>query len=229
MKTTAVIVEDLSIAAEVLQKYCQKSGKINVIESFSSVEDALPFLSENIVDLLFLDVEMPGASGFDLLDKLSYSPQVILTTSKTEYAYNAFEYSVTDFLKKPFTYQRFIDSLGKLKEDISRKDEAEEMSHIYIKSDGKLIRLENDDILYIESMGDYVKFITNEKKIITHNTIKNLTAKINPSVFCKVHRSYIINMNKISDIRENMLYIKGTQIPISKANRTMVMSRLKII
>jgi DNA-binding LytR/AlgR family response regulator len=182
-----------------------------------------------MVDLIFLDVEMPGASGFDLLDKLSYSPQVILTTSKTEYAYNAFEYNVTDFLKKPFTYQRFLDSLGKIRDEAERKDEAEDVSHIYIKSDGKLIRLENDDILYIESMGDYVKFITNEKKIITHNTIKNLTAKINPSVFCKVHRSYIINMNKISDVRENMLYIKGTMIPISKANRTIVMSRLKII
>lgn len=229
MKTTAVIVEDLAVAAEVLEKYCRKCGSVTVVQRFSSVEDALPFLSENVVDLLFLDVEMPGANGFDLLDKLSYSPQVILTTSKTEYAYNAFEYNVTDFLKKPFTYQRFMDAMGKLKDTSEKNGEAEEMSHIYIKSDGKLIRLENDDILYIESMGDYVKFITNEKKIITHNTIKNLTAKINPAVFCKVHRSYIINMNKISDIRENMLYIKGTMIPISKSNRTMVMSRLKII
>jgi DNA-binding LytR/AlgR family response regulator len=229
MKTTAVIVEDLSVAAEVLQKYCLKSGKISVIQRFASVEEALPFLSEQVVDLIFLDVEMPGASGFDLLDSLPYSPQVILTTSKTEYAYNAFEYSVTDFLKKPFTYQRFLDSLGKLREEAEKREEIEEISHIYIKSDGKLIRLENDEILYIESMGDYVKFITNEKKIITHNTIKNLTAKINPAVFCKVHRSYIINMNKISDVRENMLYIKGNMIPISKANRTMVMSRLKIV
>lgn len=229
MKINAVIVEDLTVAAEVLQRYCVKSGRVNVVESFTSVEAALPFLTENMVDLLFLDVEMPGASGFDLLDKLPYSPQVILTTSKTEYAYNAFEYSVTDFLKKPFTYQRFLDALGKLREESEKRDEADEKSHIYIKSDGKLIRLENDDILYIESMGDYVKFITNEKKIITHNTMKNLTAKINPAVFCKVHRSYIINMNKISDVRENMLYIKGQMIPISKANRSMVMSRLKII
>ena len=229
MKLTAVIVEELSVAAEVLQKYCVKSGKVNVLNTFNSIKDALPFLCDQVVDVIFLDVEMPGGTGFELLDSLPYSPQVILTTSKTEYAYNAFEYNVTDFLKKPFTYQRFIDSLGKLKEQSEKKEAEEELSHIYIKSDGKLIRLENDDILYIESMGDYVKFITNEKKIITHNTIKNLTSKINPSVFCKVHRSYIINMNKISDVRENMLYIKGQMIPISKANRSMVMSRLKII
>lgn len=229
MKMTAVIVEDLAVAAEVLQKYCIKSGRVTVLNTFNSISEALPFLCDQVVDVIFLDVEMPGGTGFDLLDNLPYSPQVILTTSKTEYAYNAFEYNVTDFLKKPFTYQRFLDALGKLKEQSEKKENEEDLSHIYIKSDGKLIRLENDDILYIESMGDYVKFITNEKKIITHNTIKNLTAKINPSVFCKVHRSYIINMNKISDVRENMLYIKGQMIPISKANRSMVMSRLKII
>ena len=117
----------------------------------------------------------------------------------------------------------------KAKESQAAEEAQQEEDYLFIKSEGKLVRLNNEDILYIESMGDYVKFITNEKKIITHNTIKNLTAKINPAVFCKVHRSYIINMNKISDVRENMLYIKGTMIPISKANRTMVMSRLKII
>ncbi len=229
MKFTAVIVEDLSVAADVLQKYCIKSGKINVIQSFRSTEEAIPFLSENAVDVLFLDIEMPGANGFSLLDQMQYQPQVILTTSKTEYAFDAFEYSVIDFLRKPFSYQRFIQSLDKLKPLNEKKEEVEEMSHVFIKSDGKLIRLNNDDILYIESMGDYVKFITNDKKIISHNTIKALTEKINPDVFCKVHRSYIINMNKISDIRDNTLYIANAKIPVSKANRSTVMSRIKIV
>jgi DNA-binding LytR/AlgR family response regulator len=229
MKYTAVIVEDLSVAADVLLKYCIKSGKINVVGSFKSTEEAIPFLTENSVDLLFLDIEMPGANGFSLLDQMQYQPQVILTTSKTEYAFDAFEYSVTDFLRKPFSYQRFAQALDKLKVLNEKKEEPEEMSHVFIKSDGKLIRLNNDDILYIESMGDYVKFITNDKKIISHNTIKALTEKINPEVFCKVHRSYIINMNKISDIRDNTLYIANAKIPVSKANRSTVMSRIKIV
>lgn len=229
MKYTAVIVEDLSVAADVLLKYCIKSGKINVVGSFKSTEEAIPFLTENSVDLLFLDIEMPAANGFSLLDQMQYQPQVILTTSKTEYAFDAFEYSVTDFLRKPFSYQRFAQALDKLKVLNEKKEEPEEMSHVFIKSDGKLIRLNNDDILYIESMGDYVKFITNDKKIISHNTIKALTEKINPEVFCKVHRSYIINMNKISDIRDNTLYIANAKIPVSKANRSTVMSRIKIV
>ncbi len=229
MKYTAVIVEDLSVAEDVLQKYCLKSGKVNVVGSFKSTEEAIPYLTEHSVDLLFLDIEMPGANGFSLLDQMQYQPQVILTTSKTEYAFDAFEYSVTDFLHKPFSYQRFIQALDKLKPLREKKEDVEEMAHVFIKSDGKLIRLNNDDILYIESMGDYVKFITNDKKIISHNTIKALTEKINPEVFCKVHRSYIINMNKISDIRDNTLYIANAKIPVSKANRSTVMSRIKIV
>lgn len=229
MKFTAVIVEDLSVAADVLHKYCLKNGKVNVLQIFKSTEEAIPFLTENAVDVIFLDIEMPGANGFSLLDQMQYQPQVILTTSKTEYAFDAFEYSVVDFLRKPFSYQRFQQAVDKLKPLQEKKEEVEEMSHVFIKSDGKLIRLNNDDILYIESMGDYVKFITNDKKFISHNTIKALTEKINPEVFCKVHRSYIINMNKISDIRDNTLYIANAKIPVSKANRSTVMSRIKIV
>ncbi|MBL0136607.1 MAG: LytTR family transcriptional regulator [Chitinophagaceae bacterium] len=101
--------------------------------------------------------------------------------------------------------------------------------YIFIKSDGKLVRLNNEDILYIESMGDYVKFVTNDKKYITHHTIKGLEEKVNKEYFMKVHRSYIINITKIDDIRENDLYIRGNEIPISKAHKSDVLRRLNII
>lgn len=229
MKITAVIVEDLSVAAEVLERYCTKSGRVQVIQRFSSVEEALPFLTEQVVDLIFLDVEMPGASGFELMDRLVYSPQVILTTSKTEYAYDAFQYNVTDYLKKPFTYQRFLEALQKVEKKKQEDDGNEINDHIFIKADGKLIRLQNDDILYIESMGDYVKFITAEKKYITHNTIKNLETKVDGQRFMKVHRSYIVNLSRIDDIQENQLYIKGAVIPVSKAHKARVMQKIKVV
>ena len=114
MILSAVIVEDLQVAADYLTRCCEKSGLIQVRGHFPNVEEALLFLNQQSVDLLFLDVEMPGATGFELLDRLAYSPKVILTTSKTEYAYNAFEYNVSDFLKKPFTYQRFLESIQKI-------------------------------------------------------------------------------------------------------------------
>ncbi|WP_315817723.1 LytTR family DNA-binding domain-containing protein [Paraflavitalea speifideaquila] len=208
----------------------RKSGRIDVLAHFPNVQEALVYLNQHSVDLLFLDVEMPGATGFELLDQLAYFPKVVLTTSKSEYAYDAFEYKVTDFLKKPFTYQRFLESLQKLNTAAPENNAVSTATdHIFIKSDGKLVRLNNDDILYIESMGDYVKFVTADKKYVTHNTIKNLEEKVDKGSFIKVHRSYIINITKIDDIRENDLFIKGNEIPISKAHRSEVMKRLNII
>lgn len=229
MNLTCVIVEDLQVAADYLAKCCEKSGQIDVLAHFPNVAEALVYLNQHAVDLLFLDVEMPGASGFELLDQLAYFPKVVLTTSKSEYAYDAFEYNVTDFLKKPFTYQRFQESLQKITAAPENNIASTASDHIFIKSEGKLVRLNNDDILFIESMGDYVKFVTGDKKYITHNTIKNLEEKVNRMSFVKVHRSYIINISKIDDIRENDLYIKGNEIPISKAHRSEVMKRLNII
>lgn len=230
MILTCVIVEDLKVASDYLVKCCDKSGIVEVKGQFPDVGHALEFLNSNSVDLIFLDVEMPGATGFELLDNLAYNPKVILTTSKEEYAYNAFEYNVTDFLKKPFTYQRFLEALQKVSiANDGGTNGNDSTNHIFIKSDGKLVRLNNDDILYIESMGDYVKFVTPAKKYITHNTIKNLEEKVNKQCFMKVHRSYIINLLKIDDIRENDLFIKGNEIPISKAHKAEVLRRLNII
>jgi DNA-binding LytR/AlgR family response regulator len=230
MILSSVIVEDLQVAADYLTKCCEKSGLLDVKGHFPNVEEALLFLNQQSVDLLFLDVEMPGATGFELLDRLAYSPKVILTTSKTEYAYNAFEYNVSDFLKKPFTYNRFLEAVQKITAPTSENNvNSTATDHIFIKTEGKLIRLNNSDILFIESMGDYVKFVSNDKKYITHNTIKNLEEKVNKQCFLKTHRSYIINVDKIDDIRENLLFIRGNEIPISKAHRQDVLRRLNII
>ncbi len=229
MKFQSIIVEDLQVSADFLRRFCEKSGVVDVNNHFLNAEDALSYLKDNVVDLIFLDVEMPGASGFELLDQLLYSPQVILTTSKVEYAYDAFQYNVTDYLKKPFTYQRFLESIQKVGKKSEQQNGNSDQDHMFIKSDGKLIRLHNDDILFIESMGDYVKFITPAKKYITHNTIKNLETKVNPQVFMKVHRSYIVNFTKINDIQENTLFINGNMIPISKTHKSGVMQKINIL
>ncbi|MBA4168692.1 MAG: response regulator transcription factor [Chitinophagaceae bacterium] len=229
MGISCVIIEDLKVAADYLSKCCEKSGVVEVKGYFPDVRQALEFLNQNTVDLLFLDVEMPGATGFELLDNIAYQPKVILTTSKEEYAFNAFEYNVTDFLKKPFTYKRFTEALAKITAEEEKPTADNSSDHIFIKSDGKLVRLNNDDKLYIESMGDYVRFVTADKKYVTHNTIKNLEERINGQHFMKVHRSFIINLLKIDDIRENDLYISGTEIPISKAHRAEVLKRITIL
>jgi len=229
MSLLCVIVEDLPVAAEYLRKCCEKCGMIEVAALCMTVKDAIAFLSKNDVDLIFLDVEMPEGRGFDVLDNITYSSKVILTTSKTEYAYSAFEYNVTDFLKKPFTYQRFIEAIKKVSVPAISQKENNGEDHIFIKSDGRLVRLKKDDKLYIESMGDYVKFVVQEKKYIVLNTIKNLETKINSQLFMKVHRSYIVNTNKVDNVHDNRLFIKGSQIPVSKAFKAEVARRFQCI
>lgn len=234
MKIKSIIVEDIQVAADFLRKFCEKSGKVDVLGHFMNVEDALAFLNQNVVDLIFLDVEMPGATGFDLLDRISYSPKVILTTSKTEYAFNAFQYNVADYLKKPFTYQRFLESIQKIESNSNGTSNdigsaKVDQDHLFIKVDTKLIKLQNTDILFVESMGDYVKFVTPNKKYVTLNTIKNLEEKLDKATFLKVHRSYLVNLTKIDDLDGNILLIQGNQVPISKGHRDEVLKRLNIL
>lgn len=229
-----IIVEDLPVAAEYTKRCCERMGAFDVKGVFASVPEALAFLDYNYVDLLFLDIEMPGENGFQLLDQLPYKPKVILTTSNTDHAYAGFEYKVNDFLKKPFTYQRFTEAAQKLKPSLqavahSTKPTINKNDSIYIKTEGNLLKLKNEEILYIESMGDYVKFVTKTKKHLTHHTIKGLEQKLNQDVFMRVHRSYLVNLNAISDLIENSLYIDGKEIPVSKAHRREVLRRLPII
>src|SRR2546423_1374698 len=169
---TCIIVEDIQMAADILRKFCEKSGLLKVEGHFLNVADALAFLDDNKVELIFLDVEMPGATGFDLLDNLTFNPKIILTTSKTEYAFNAFQYHVDDYLKKPFTYKRFFEAVEKIqKQEPPAQVASKESDHLFIKVDTKLIKLQNHDILFVESMGDYVRFVTAAKKYVTLNTL----------------------------------------------------------
>ena len=237
MKLSCIIVEDIQIAADFLRKFCEKSDLVEVKGHFLNVSDALDFLDGEHVDLLFLDVEMPGANGFELLDRLTYSPMIVLTTSKTEYAFNAFQYHVNDYLKKPFTYKRFIESIGKLQQQAAETGpvlptpaaQQTDTQFLFIKADDKLTKIRKDDILFLESMRDYVKFVTSSKNYVTYSTLKNMEEKLNGQTFLKVHRSYIVNLSKIDDIRGNTIYILGNQIPIGKGHKEDLEARLNIL
>jgi DNA-binding LytR/AlgR family response regulator len=237
MKMTCIIVEDIQIAADFLKKFCEKSGLVEVKGHFLNVPDALAFLDEHRPDLIFLDVEMPGSNGFQLLDSLTYSPKIILTTSKTEYAFDAFQYHVNDYLKKPFTYKRFLESIQKVQglpapgtksTPVTPAPPPSDIDFLFIRADDKLVRLKKEDILFMESMRDYVKFVTPGKTYITYSTLKSMEEKLGGPSFIKVHRSYIININKIDDIRGNTIYVQGNAIPVGKGHKEELAARLNI-
>lgn len=230
MSLTCIIVEDELMARRSLQRLCEQYNSLEVLATFDNATDALAFLAEQSVDLIWLDVEMPGLSGLDLLEQLPSIPYVVLTTSKTEYAYDAFQYQVTDYLKKPISMPRFKIAVEKVLElhARSKSGPTAAQKEIYIKTDGRYIRLPFDSISYIENTGDYVKIHTSKQTHIVYSTMKYLEEKLGVQ-FLRVHRSYIVHLDKIVDIEENTLVISNKVIPISRANKPELMNRLNLL
>jgi DNA-binding LytR/AlgR family response regulator len=164
-----------------------------------------------------------------MLDHLSCLPKIIMTTSKTDYAFTAFQYNVTDFLKKPVDYNRFLDAVNKVQQSFSNgiPETPKTKNDIVIKSNGSYIRLAYDDILYIEGMGDYVKYVTSEKKYVIHNSLRAVEETMNKETLVKVHRSYIVNVKKVKDFTANSLTIQGDNIPVSKSNKALLLEKLR--
>lgn len=227
-----IIVEDEIMARKSLEKLCEKSEILNLIGSYESAEAALEIFRESEIELIFLDIEMPGMSGLELITALPYLPQIIFTTSNKEYAFEAFEYDVTDFLKKPVTQTRFLKAVEKAQkreEQLSAIALSSKQSEIYIKTDGRLVRIAFSEILYFENVGDYIKVISELGNFIFHGTIKALDSRIAHPRFLKVHRSYIVNLDKIKDIEDNTLVIEKKVIPISRAHKSILMRHINIL
>lgn len=230
---SCIIIDDDPLSSGVIAHYCHKNTDIHLLKQFSNPKDGLEFLISNPVDLLFLDIEMPDMNGFELLDKLDYTPYVILFTSKSQYAYLAFEYNVVDFLKKPVNYNRFSEAIEKVaKHDAEIKNAEppsdESIDEIFIRNEGKLVKIPYNGINYVEVMDDYVKIVTDSGSHLVLCTLKHIEEKLN-HLFLKVHRSYIINLKKIDNVADNKVNIKGKIIPVSKAHRGKLLARLNIL
>ena len=219
MKLKCIIVEDEIMARKSLQRLCEQHDSLQLIAAFENAEDALAFLATEEVELIWLDVEMPGLS----------MPQVIMTTTKTEYAFEAYQYQVTDYLQKPITFPRFKVAVEKVLELNSRKTTVSpERQEIYVKIEGRYIRLPYAEITFVENVGDYVKIFTTKNSYVVHTTMKYLEEKLG-NQFLRVHRSFIVHLDKIVDIEENNLVISNKVIPISRANKSELMTRLNML
>ncbi|HEV7351134.1 LytTR family DNA-binding domain-containing protein [Telluribacter sp.] len=230
MKINCLIVDDESMARQSLERLCTKRPELTVMHVCTNGNEALQIVESRTVDLMFLDVEMPGLTGLELLDLLPYSMPVVLTTSKTEYAFAAFQYQVIDYLKKPITLPRFNQAVDKVVDTIKAAPATPPPTNdIYVRTDGRFVRLAFDDILYVENTGDYVKIRMNSHTHVVHTTMKNLEEKLDPRRFLRVHRTFIVNLSRIIDIEENTLVIADKVIPISRANKAELMNRINIL
>lgn len=225
-----MIVDDDALARKSMEKLCEKTTHLEVISVCASAAEAINKINENQIDLILLDIEMPDKTGLELLDELSYQPQIVFVTSNRDYAFEAFEYQVTDFVKKPVKVKRFmaaVDKAIKVQEGIEAYKKRS--GDLYIRSEGRYIRLNINDIFFFENVGDYVRVKTETDAYIIHSTLKNIDRNLRDPRFLRIHRTYIINLDKIKDIKENTLVIDKDVIPISRANKSILMSRLNFL
>jgi DNA-binding LytR/AlgR family response regulator len=228
-----IIVDDNKMARMALKQLVSQVPNLELVAECIDAEEALDTLNNMQIDLLLLDIEMPGMTGLDLTKKLGNSrPLIIFTTAKTDYAVEAFELNVVDYLVKPIALPRFKQSVDKALETIeSNKEEmkVEEQAFVFVKDNGVLKRIAIDDILFLEAMGDYVKVHTPQKFHVVHATLKSIEEKLPASKFLRVHRSYIVAINKIDYIQEGTITIGKTTIPVADTHKANLSKRLNLL
>ncbi len=225
-----IIIDDDVTSRLVLRKLCSKIDDIEIIGEYENPLEAMPVLNENRADLIFLDIHMPELSGIDFLKISKSLPYTILITSDPNFALEAYEYNVTDYLLKPIETVRFLKAIEKVKSLTASLDvEKSGTEEIYINVDRRLVRLMIDEINIVEAKGDYVMIRTSDKNYIVHSTMKNIEKKLPAHTFIKVHRSYIINKDQIIDIKDNSVLINKDVVPISRSNKEALMKSLNMI
>lgn len=224
-KLSCIIVDDEPVARKILHEFADKVPFLSLQGKFENAIKAEAFLNENIIDLMFLDIEMPKVSGLQLLQKMETKPLVILTTTFPNYALEGYELDIIDYLLKPFAFSRFLKAVQKAKDYYQMKNIAttSKPSYIFIKSDKRIERIELNDILYAESIGNYVSIYTENKRFIAYLTMKSLEAQLPPDEFTKIHQSYLVNNSKINTIEGNEIKIAGKSLPISRNYKDTVM------
>jgi two-component system, LytTR family, response regulator len=226
-----LIVDDEPPAREIIGRYIQELPNLELAGECANAIQAFALLQQQHVDLMFLDIRMPQLNGTDFLKTLKNPPRVILTTAFTEYALEGYELDVVDYLMKPIPFERFLKAVNKAfqsaaKHEAVAPEERKTESFVYFRADRKMVKVMLSDILYIESMKDYVKIVAISGTIITKQSISSVEAMLPEKEFVRVHRSYVVSLNQIKTFTSELIEINKTEIPIGKLYRNGVMKML---
>lgn len=215
-KYTCIIIEDEPLALEKTKDFVNKVPFLHLSATFDNALNGLTYLNNNKVDLLFLDINMDELSGIELLESSSINSQVIITTAYQEYALKGYELHITDYLLKPFTFNRFLQAVNKAQENLSQRVTEKPVDFIFVKTENRLEKIMINDILYIEGMRDYLRIHTIHKKIMTLQAFTELEQLIPAHLVCRVHKSYMVAINKIDSIERSRIKIADQLIPVSE-------------
>ena len=224
-----IIIEDERLAQDVIKSHLQKAGRFNLIGTFRTAPEAKEVIDNEEVDLIFLDIQLPGMTGLNFLRSLSNPPLVVFTTSYPEYALESYEFNVIDYLLKPISYERFSKTIDKIMDGKIFKPDAKEIKpfhreHIFIKSNSKFLRISFAEIIFIEGMKDYLKIHTIEHTIITHQTMGEMENILPSGQFIRIHKSYIIATVHIKAVFGNSVDMGKALLPIGLNYKDRIMS-----
>jgi DNA-binding LytR/AlgR family response regulator len=231
MKIKCILVDDEPLAIKVLQNYFTNFSDFEVIGTFNNAIEALDFINNNSVDVAFLDINMPMMTGFELISLIENKTRVIITTAFREFAAESYDLDVLDYLVKPIPLPRFIKCINKITTEFNLKNNikiepAKIDSHIFIKVDKKMVKINIDQILFIEGMKEYIKVVTIEKTYITHKSLTSLSEELSTDRFMRIHKSYTIALDKVKSIEGNRIQIFTYTIPIGRNYSKEVKSKI---
>jgi len=222
MELTCIAIDDEPLALEIISAYIEKVPFLTLLKTFDNAIDSIDFIKNNNVDLMFLDIQMESLSGIQLIHALKERPAVIFTTAYDRYAVEGFELDAADYLLKPISFQRFVKSVDKVSNKIisqrSGQDPQEQSptdDFIFVKTENRLQKVALSDILFIEGQGDYLKIVTTSARIMTLQNFRKFEEALPPENFIRVHKSYLVALNKIESISRNRIKIGNTLIPVS--------------
>lgn len=230
-----IVIDDENLAREILSIMIQKIPALELVGEFSNALEAMKFLNHHPVDLIFLDIHMPQFTGFDMIQTIKNIPQVVLVTTDEHLAIDAFGYDcITDYLVKPLEFDRFKRSVERVMKKRVGSFEMDQplekkVKEIYVNINSRLIKIEIAKINSIQVKGDYIHIKTEDKNYVVHTTLKKIAEKLPEHIFLKIHRSHIINIEKIVDIQDNSVLIGKEVIPISKKNRADLFKSLNLL
>ena len=216
MSINCIVVDDTPLAVEKLEGFIRQTPLLNLLKSFNNGVEAISFLQGNHVDLVFLDIQMEQFSGLQFLDSLLNRPKIIIVSAYSQYAVNGFDYSVTDYLLKPYSYERFLKAVEKVQRDSDLKPAKE---YMFVKTEYRTERINFSDILYIEGKGAYLRIVTMKSKIMTLMNFQSMESLLPSNNFIRVHKSFIVAINKIESIEHNIIKIGGESIPVGLSYR----------
>ena len=236
MKLQCIVIDDEYPARVLLKDYISNLPQLELVGAFKNPMEAMETINSGSIDLIFLDIQMPGLTGVEFLKSMRKKPLVIFTTAYPDYALEGYELDVIDYLLKPFTFERFVTAVNKASELLAlikgNYSAQQPGTHdavsrtIQVKSGSKTHRVNLDDILYIEGLREYVTYVTASQRVIALESLRNLEQQLPQDTFLRVHKSFIINRSKVDTLEGNQIEIKGKKIPIGKSYKDSVSDKI---